>query len=158
MARCERSARGAVCSGTIAGVSRANATSTTQGAPDRVHAPVLLSNLLAGALLLVALAFLSRPLSLVGAAYVPAASTFFAAVYARPAPTRRQEAAAWLVPWLAAIALWTVVGASIEGATSTWLLNVWFGLVIATPCYLAWQALALAVRQLLALGAKPSAA
>jgi O-antigen/teichoic acid export membrane protein len=142
----------------MAGVSRTDVIGTTQPAPGRLHGPALVSNLVSGAFLLVVLAFLSWPLAVVGAAYVAAASVFLAAVYARTALTRRQEAAAWVAPWLAAIALWTCVGAGIEGGTSTWLLTAWFGLVIATPCYLGWQAVALAVRQLLAWRARPVSA
>ncbi|MBC9733855.1 hypothetical protein [Nocardioides marmotae] len=139
-------------------MSYPQATSTTQRAPGRLDGPVLVGNLVAGACWLVVLSFLSWPLALLGAVYVAGASVFLAAVYARPALTRRQEATAWVVPWLAAVALWTWVAAGIEGGTSAWLLNAWFGLVIATPCYLAWQLLALAVRQLLAWRREPSSA
>src|SRR5690606_24265726 len=111
-----------------------------------------------GVLFLVVLAVMSWPLAVLGAAYVAAASVFLAAVYARRALTRRQEAAAWVAPWLAAVALWTWVLAGVEGGTSSWLLAVWFGLVVATPCYLAWQALALAVRQLMAWRGKLASA
>lgn len=111
---------------------------------------------MAGCFLLVVLAFLSWPLAVLGAVY--GVSVFLAAVYAKPSLTKGQEAAAWVVPWLVAVALWSWVGAGIEGGTSTGLLNAWFGLVIATPCYLAWQVLALAVRQLLAWRRKPSSA
>lgn len=137
-------------------MSRTDATSTTQQTPGSLDSPVLVSNLVAGAFLLVVFAFLSWPLAVLGAAYVAAASAFLAAVYARPALTRRQEAAAWIAPWLAAVALWTWVLAGVEGGTSTWLLTAWFGLVVATPCFLGWQALALAVRQLSTWRAKPA--
>ncbi|QIX28274.1 hypothetical protein ncot_18015 [Nocardioides sp. JQ2195] len=138
-------------------MSLTDATSTTQQTPGRVDGPVLVSNLVAGACFLVVLALLSWPLAVLGAVYVAAASVCLAAVYARPALTRRQEAAAWVVPWLVAVALWAWVGgAGTDGGT--WLLNVWFGFVIATPCYLVWQTSALAVRQLLAWRANPTSA
>lgn len=142
----------------MAGMSSTDAKGTTQPASGRLDGPVLVSNLVSGAFLLLVLAFLSWPLAVVGAAYVAAASVFLAAVYARTALSRRLEAAAWVAPWLAAVALWTWVAAGIEGGTSTWLLTAWFGLVIATPCYLGWQAVALAVRQLLASRAVPASA
>ena len=107
-----------------------------------LNGPILTSNLVAGCFLLLVLAFLSWPLAVMGAVYVAGASVFLAAAYAEPSLTRRQEAAAWVVPWLAAVALWAWVAAGIEGG-APWLLNAWFGLVVATPCYLAWQLLAL---------------
>ena len=133
-------------------MSRSHATRTTQRTPRRVAGPVLVSNLVAGALLLLVLvlAILRWPLAVVGAAYVAGASMFLAAVYARPVLTRRQEATVWVVPWLAAVVSWAWAVGGLVGGPSTWLLNAWFGVVIATPGYVAWQALALAVRQLLA--------
>ena len=126
----------------------------TQPARGRLDRPVLVGNLVSGALWLALLAFDSPVLSLVGAAYVAAGSVFLAAIYAREALTRRQEALAWAAPWLVAVALWTWIGASVEGGTSGVLLTLWFGLVIATPCYLAWQLVALAVRNLVAWRAR----
>jgi hypothetical protein len=143
----------------MTGVNRTDHAGTTQQEPSpRLDGPVLVSNLVSGALLLVVLAFLAWPLAVVGAAYVAAASVFLAAVYTRKALTRRQEATAWAAPWLAAVALWTWVGAGIEGGASSSFLTLWFGLVFATPSYLGWQALALAARQLLAWRARPAAA
>lgn len=139
-------------------MSRIDATGTTRLVAGRLDGPVLVSNLVSGAFWVVVLAFLSWPLAVVGAVYVSAASVFLAAVHARTALTRRQEAAAWVAPWLAAVALWAWVTAGIDGGTSTWLLDAWFGLVIATPCYLGWQAVALAVRQFLAWRAGPAPA
>jgi len=139
-------------------MSRTDATSRTQQTPDSLDGPVFVSNVVAGALFLVLLAFLAWPLAVVGGCYVAAASLFLAWVYARPALTRRQEAAAWVAPWLAAVALWAWVLGGIDGGTSTWFLTALFGLVVATPCYLAWQALALAVRQLLAWRERPASA
>ena len=73
-----------------------------------------------------------------GAAYVATGSVFLAAVYARDALTRRQEALAWTAPWLAAVALWVWIGAGIEGGGtgSDWAL-VLLGVGIGTACYLA---------------------
>ena len=138
------------------GVSTTDTLGTdTQPARARLDRPVLVANIVSGGLWLVLLAFVSPPLTLVGAAYVAIGSVFLAAVYAREALSRRQEALAWAVPWFVAVALWTWIGAAIEGGASGLLLALWFGLVIATPCcYLAWQ-LALAVRQLLAWRARP---
>jgi hypothetical protein len=36
-----------------------------------------------------------------------------------------------------------------ENSTSHWLLALFAGLTIGTPCYVAWQIVALAVRQLM---------
>jgi hypothetical protein len=117
----------------------------------RLDRPVLVGNLVAGALwLLLVAASGAWALSLAGAAYVAAASVFLAAVYGHDSLTARREGMAWVTPWLVAVALWTWVGAGIEGGTSSWLLTLWFGLLIGTGCYLAWQLLALAVRQLMA--------
>ncbi len=59
---------------------------------------------------------------------------------------------AWTAPWLAAVALWTdlVLGIDFEFAVSHYLFGLYVGLLIGTPCYLAWQIVALAVRQLMA--------
>ncbi|WP_156388532.1 hypothetical protein [Nocardioides sp. Root151] len=121
-----------------------------QAAPRRLDRPVLVANLVSGAMWLLLLASLgSWVLALMGAVYVAAASVFLAAVYGRESLTVRQEALAWATPWLVAVALWTWVGSRIEGGDSSWALNLWFGVVIATGCYLAWQLLALAGRQLM---------
>lgn len=116
----------------------------------RLDRSVLVGDLVAGALLLVVLALLATwVLVLLGAAYVVAASVLLAAFYGRGSFSRRQEALVWVVPWLGAVLLWMWVGAQIGGGSATLsLLNLWFGLVVATPCYLAWQLLAVAVRQL----------
>jgi hypothetical protein len=39
---------------------------------------------------------------------------FLAAVYARDVRTMRQEALAWIAPWLVAVAPWGLVGAGID--------------------------------------------
>ena len=130
----------------------------TQPAPEppvlsrpgvRLDRPVLVGNVVAGTLWLLPLAFASWPLALVGALYVAVASVFLAAVYAHDVLTWRQEAMAWAVPWLAAVALWAWTGAGIEGggAGSVWP-GLMLGLAIGTPCYVAWQFSALIVRHL----------
>lgn len=124
----------------------------------RVDRPVLVGNLVSGAAwLLLTVPFLqSPPLFLIGAVYVAAASAFLAAVYARDVLTWRLEALAWVLPWVVAVALWVAVGALIVGGGSDggWLLMLWFGLVLGTECYLAWQFVALAIRQLIAWRSK----
>jgi hypothetical protein len=113
------------------------------------------STVVSGAVWLVLLASLGGwAFSLVGAAYVAVGSVFLAAVYGRGPLTVRQEALAWITSWLVAVALWTWVGAGIEGGISSGLLTLWFGLLIGTGCYMAWQLLALAVRQLMAWSAR----
>ena len=95
---------------------------------------------------------------LIGAVYVVAAGVFLAAFYARADLTRGREglswgreALAWVAVWLGAVGLWAVVLAygfdDIENSVSGWLFALWVGLCIGTPCYLAWQFVALAVRQ-----------
>lgn len=120
----------------------------------RVDRPVLLSNLIAGAaLLLVAVVWIGPWVPVIGVAYVVAGSMFLAAVHARrEALTYGQEALAWATAWLVAVALWALIGSQIGGVDSGsgWPLNLVFGLVIATPSYLVWQIVALAVRQFMA--------
>ena len=123
----------------------------------RLDRPVLVSNLVSGALwLLFPAVFGASPMSLIGAVYVVAASLFLAAVYAREALTVRQEALAWVVPWLAAVALWTILVGAIEFGTSSSLspFVILPGLLLGTLCYLGWQIVALAIRQFLAWRAK----
>lgn len=130
--------------------------SRTEPARTRLDRPVLVSNIVSGALWLLPLAvpwgggFGSWVLVGIGAVYVVAGSVFLAAVYAREVLTMGQEALAWATPWLVAVALWTVLLAAIffENSVSDWLLALFVGLAIGTPCYLAWQIVALAVRQL----------
>jgi hypothetical protein len=118
---------------------------------------VLVGNLVSGAVWLWPLAvpwtgIASWPMFVLGAVYVVAAGVFLAAVYARPVLTRRQEVLAWIAPWLAAVALWAVlIGSSeFENTVSHYLLALGVGLIIASPLYLVWQIVALAVRQLIA--------
>ncbi|MDO9497084.1 MAG: hypothetical protein Q7J48_15370 [Nocardioides sp.] len=119
----------------------------------RLDRPMLVSNLVAGAVwLLFPAAIGAWPLSVIGSMYVAAASLFFAVVYARDALTVRQEALAWAAPWLAAVALWAaIVGAvAFENTASRHLAGLYAGLLVGTLSYLGWQLLALAVRQFLA--------
>lgn len=120
----------------------------------RLDRPVLAGNLVSGVLWLLVLALLgSWPLSLIGAAYVVAGSVFLAAVYAQDALTMRQEALAWAAPWLVAVAMWWVIFVQVGGeplGPYVLLAALWPALIIATPCFLAWQLVALAVRQLMA--------
>lgn len=124
----------------------------TEPAPVRLDRPVLIGNLVSGALWLSPLAYLSPTLLVIGAAYVVAGALFLAAVYARRVLTRKQEALAWVTPWFVAVALWAavLVGISFQNAVSHYLAVLCFGVLIATPCYLAWQIVALAVRQFIA--------
>ena len=120
----------------------------------RLDRPVLVGNVVSGALWLLALALLgSWPLSLIGAVYVVAGSVFLAAVYARDALTMRQEAMAWAAPWLVAVAMWWAILVQFGGeplGSYVVLGAPLHALLIATPCFLAWQLVALAVRQLMA--------
>jgi hypothetical protein len=113
---------------------------------------VLVSNIVSGTLWLLPLAFASWPLSLIGAAYVAVGSVFLAAAYARDAFTRRQEVLAWAAPWSVAVTMWTLLltGTDDENSVSAWSLSLFIGLCLGTLSYLAWQILALAVRQVLA--------
>lgn len=146
---------------TIGGVretGRAPAT-TTEPAGARLDRPVLVSNLVSGALWLVPAALVSWPLSLVGAAFVAVGSVFLAAFYARGAFTPRQEALAWATPWLVAVTLWVVllVGADVGTSASGVLLSMFAGLGIGTLAYAGWQVLALAIRQVLAWRSRTAA-
>ena len=149
---------GVRCSvGTMLDVTSTSApASRTEPARTRLDRPVLLSNIVSGALWLFLLAvpwsdqFGSWALFGMGAVYVAAGSVFLAAVYAREVLTMGQEALAWAIPWLVAVALWTLLLAAFDlgNSVSGWLLTLFAGLCIGTPCYLAWQIVALAVRQL----------
>ncbi|MBC7761549.1 MAG: hypothetical protein H7201_07070 [Candidatus Saccharibacteria bacterium] len=77
------------------------------GRRPRLNRQVLAGNLASGAaLLLLAFVFVPSPLLLLtGAVYIAGASSFLASVYARHTLTGRQEALAWVAPWLAAVAL-----------------------------------------------------
>ncbi|NYD59012.1 hypothetical protein BKA08_003250 [Nocardioides marinisabuli] len=111
--------------------------------------PILLGNLVSGAVFLAALAVLTWPLAALASIYVVSASAFLAAAYARDGLVRRLEAVVWIAPWVAAVALWAWIFAGVDGGTP-WLLTLGVAVVVATPSYLAWQAGALAVRQLMA--------
>jgi hypothetical protein len=130
---------------------------TTTGAPAtdteparvRLDRPVLVGNLVSGALCLSPFAFVSPFLFLSGAAYVVAGAVFLAAIYGRGVRSWKQEAWAWAVPWLVAAALWAWILSGVSLSPS-YLVCLGPGLLIATPCYLAWQIVALAVRQFIA--------
>jgi hypothetical protein len=129
---------------------------TTEPTRARLDRSVLVSSIVSGALWLLLVAALwsdrfgSWVLFGMGAVYVAAGSVFLAAVYACEVLTMGQEALAWVTPWLVAVALWTLLLAAFdfENSVSSWLLALFAGLCIGTPCYLAWQIVALAVRQL----------
>jgi hypothetical protein len=123
--------------------------------PDRakLNRSILLSNLIAGPVWLLPLFVLLAHWSmlLVVTMYVVAGSVFLAAVYAHEVVTRRQEALAWIGSWLVSVALWFFMGIGLSGENTVWgyLLCLFDALLVATPCYLAWQMVALAVRQLM---------
>lgn len=125
----------------------------------RLDGPILTSNLVSGALWL----FLMTPpwsdsfgglgLFLIGAGYVLVGSVFLAAVYAREALSRRQELLAWLAPWFVACFLWSDILSGIgPDDGGSWVSAIagaaGLGLLVGTPCYLAWQIVALVIRQL----------
>jgi glucose-6-phosphate-specific signal transduction histidine kinase len=118
----------------------------------KVDRPLLLSDLISGAVWLFLALLRSGPiLPLIGAAYVVAGSVFLSAVYAHERLTVREEALTWLAPWLVAVALWAgiVIAIEFENSVSHYLLGLHGGVIIATPCYLVWQIVALVVRQLM---------
>lgn len=115
----------------------------------RLDRPVLISNLASGAVWIAILAFFATPvLVAVGATYAVLTGVCLAAFYGRPSSSGRQEVMAWVTPWLVAVALWTWVGVTIDGGFSAPAVGL--GLVVATPCYVAWQLSALAIRQVMA--------
>ena len=125
----------------------------------RLNRSVLVSNLASGASwLLIPVATDAWPLSVIGAVYIVAASLFLALVYAREAFTAKQEALAWAAPWLGAVLVWAaVIGAvEFENTASHYLAGLSVGLLLGTLCYLGWQMLALAIRQVLAWRSKTS--
>jgi hypothetical protein len=142
-------------------MSADGADADTSRARRRLDRPVLVSNVVSGAFWL----FLMTPpwsddfggpeLFLMGAAYVVAGSLFFAAVYAREALSVKQELVAWVAPWLVACVLWSDVLSGIDpepggGWAAAIAGAVGLGLLVGTPCYLAWQIVALVIRQLIA--------
>lgn len=111
---------------------------------------MLVGNLVSGALWLLPLLF-SPALFVIGVVYVVGAGAFLGAVYGRGVSTMKQEALAWVAPWLVAVALWTVVLATGgENTMAYYLTCLGLGTIIATGSYLAWQVVALAVRQVIA--------
>lgn len=127
-------------------------TEKTPTAPPRLDRPILVSNLISGALcqlLLVALGV--WPLAVVGAGYVAVGSVVLAALYARPALTARQEIGSWVGAWLLAAALWAGIfheSGFGPGTAGAWVGWISYSLAIGAICFLVWQAGALAVRQL----------
>lgn len=129
--------------------------SATGRTATRLDPLMLVSLLVSGAVWLVLLA---TPLAdgvggwglcLIGAAYVVVAALPMAALYARAVVTWRQEVGCLGLLWLAAVAIWTLIGAAQAPSSlvlSDVVIDVFVGLWIGTPCFIAWQVLALAVR------------
>ena len=119
-------------------------------ARTRLNRSFLVSNLASGALWRILLAVPWQAWSLLagGAAYVVVGSLFLATVYAREPLTSKQQALAWVTPWIVAISLWTYLIAPISGGESGSdpFQSLWFGLLIATPCFLGWQGVAFLAR------------
>ena len=134
------------------GVTATHDQTGTDSLRVRFDRPIVVSNLVAGALCLSPLALASWPLMLMGAGYVVAGSLFLSAVCAREPLTRSQEASAWAAPWLLAGVLWAVLltAMDLEHSVSHVLAALGGGLLIAAPSYVVWQLMALAVRQFLA--------
>jgi hypothetical protein len=104
---------------------------------------VLAGNVVAGACWLAVLVVLdARPLALIGALYVAAASAYLSVA-------RRSR----LVPWLGAAALWAWLLASVDyEATATHVvISLVAGTAVGSLCFAAWQASAAAVT----LGTRP---
>lgn len=87
------------------------------------------------------------PLAVIGAGYVAVGSVVLAVAYARETLTPWQEIGSWLGTWLLAVALWAWIG--YEPGFGTLLGALGFGFAIGTACFLVWQVVALAVRQVL---------
>jgi hypothetical protein len=141
-------------------VSGSGGSAVVEAARPRIDRPVLVSNAISGALwIIVALLpwngadydWSSLPLALVPTAYVAGMSWYLGSVYGRDALTVAQEAVAWIVPWLVGVALWSVltVGLMFVNTPGHWAGGIAWALAVATPCYLAWQVVALVIRQLL---------
>jgi hypothetical protein len=116
---------------------------------SRLDHGMLVSNVASGAFWLILLAIPAGVwLVGMGALYVIGASLFLAAVYAREPLSRGQMILAGTIPWLAAVALWTWLAASIDGSDtgSDLVLSVWFGVLLGTACFAAWQTVAFLAR------------
>lgn len=127
-------------------MSTASTGSESAATTPRLNRPILVSNLVSGMLcqlLLVALG--SWPLAVIGAGYIVVGSMILAAAYGRETLTPQQEIGSWAVTWLLAVALW----AWIFFAPDILLSGLFGAFAIGTVCFLVWQLLALAVRQLL---------
>jgi hypothetical protein len=104
---------------------------------------VLVGNVVAGAgWLAVLVALDARPLAVIGALYVAAASAYLSLFRH-----------AWLAPWLGAVALWVWLVASVDyKATAThFVISLVAGTAVGSLCFAAWQASAAAVT----LGTRP---
>ena len=98
---------------------------------------VLVGNVVAGACWLAVLVALdARPLAVIGALYVAAASAYLSLFRH-----------AWLVPWLGAVALWVWLVASVDyEATAThYVISLVAGTTVGGLCFAVWQASAAAV-------------
>lgn len=117
----------------------------------RFDRPVLVSNLVSGAVWCTLIAVASWPVALLVLAYVLAVALFLAAVYARPALSRRQEALAWVAPWLVGVGLFLALLAGVDdGDGPATLAGFVSAAVVASVLFVGWQLVSLAVRQLMA--------
>ena len=129
------------------------AVMTTDGdfAPrDRFDRPVLVSNLLSGAVWLIVPTLTGAwAVTVVGLAYVVPASLFLARAHARGVAGRRRRVLVWSVVWLAAVLLWGTLIASLEFSNSPgdYVAGVTGGLLFGTMSVIAWQLVALAIRR-----------
>lgn len=137
--------------GTTAGSGQGEGVSLRDALPAGLWRPdrLFVSQVVAGVVLLGVLSVLSWPLALIGLVYVMLASLFFSFAYRHAPLARDREALVWLSPWLVAVALWLWVFRNVEDGDSSRPLSVFGAVLVATVCYLGWQLLALAVRQLL---------
>ena len=124
---------------------------TSDAAPrDRFDRPVLVSNLLSGAVWLAVPTLTGAwAVTLVGLAYVVPASLFLARAHARGIGSRRRQAGVWFVVWLVAALVWGVLIASLEFTNSTgdYVAGVTGGLLFGTMSVIAWQVVAVLIRR-----------
>ncbi|MEQ6900990.1 hypothetical protein [Nocardioides sp. YIM 152588] len=115
----------------------------------RLDRPVLVSNLVSGALwLVIAAGFGAWPLSVLGAVYVLPTSVLIAAAHARGSRSPVRRVVVWALPWLAATALWGLLISATEPvpSPSTYAVGFVAGAAVATTCLVAWQTVAFAFR------------
>jgi hypothetical protein len=129
-------------------------TATDPAAADgpggRFDRPVLVSNLLSGAVWLAVPTLTGAwAVTVVGLAYVVPAAFFLSWAHAGGIGSGRRRTTVWLVVWLAAVLLWGVLTASLEftGSSGDYVAGVTGGLLFGTVSVLAWQVVALAVRR-----------